>query len=120
MENNKKRFAPLILLMTVVFALVSAYMVYNLFQDNGNDDILNIFKQDEFDLENTNFDFSTLHNDEDITQYEQDDLQEVKDIQETENENIFVMDNGRAMTQDIRPLEIAILNLILLNILLGK
>ena len=47
MENNKKRFAPLILLMTVVFALVSAYMVYNLFQDNGNDDILNIFKQDE-------------------------------------------------------------------------
>jgi len=28
-----------------------------------------------------------------------------------EDENIFVMDNGRAMTQDIRPLQIAILNL---------
>ncbi|MBR2390498.1 MAG: homoserine O-succinyltransferase, partial [Mogibacterium sp.] len=28
-----------------------------------------------------------------------------------EDENIFVMDESRAVTQDIRPLEIAILNL---------
>ncbi|MBO7354592.1 MAG: homoserine O-succinyltransferase, partial [Lachnospiraceae bacterium] len=28
-----------------------------------------------------------------------------------EEENIFMMDENRAMTQDIRPLEIAILNL---------
>ena len=28
-----------------------------------------------------------------------------------ENENIFMMDENRAMSQDIRPLEIAILNL---------
>ena len=32
------------------------------------------------------------------------------------NENIFVMDNSRATTQDIRPLRIAILNLMPLKI----
>ena len=32
-----------------------------------------------------------------------------------ENENIFVMDEDRAMSQDIRPLEILILNLMLID-----
>ena len=32
-----------------------------------------------------------------------------------ESENIFVMDEDRAMSQDIRPLEILILNLMPLN-----
>ena len=40
-------------------------------------------------------------------------------IELLKRENIFVMDNSRAISQDIRPLKIVILNLMPLNITTG-
>ena len=43
--DNKKRYLPLIAIVTLVFALLSTFMLYSIYQDTTDDNYLNIFNR---------------------------------------------------------------------------
>lgn len=45
--DNKKRYLPLIAIVTLVFALLSTFMLYSIYQDTTDDNYLNIFNRED-------------------------------------------------------------------------